>query len=551
MISEEAYEDLVDAIGPEYVSREPAVLDTYAWQPFANDDPERWVVRPEAVVLPGGTEDVQAVIRALGRHGLKFKAFSTGWGAYSAPAGEGVVQVDLRRMNRIVEIDEKNMFAVVEPYVSGAQLQAEAMKVGLNTHIIGAGPVCSPLASATSGWGVGWDGSSMSYSGRNVLGVEWVLPDGEVLRLGTPGSESGWFCGDGPGPSLRGIMRGSTGALSGLGVFTRCAIKLFNWPGPPDMQMEGLLLDLKSLVPENLKFTMCFFPDRKRLDDAVYRIGEHELAYLMTRTSVAAFTYIAAPHLMKKVAGSKAIRQTLERDLKYSATVIMAGNSAGEMRYKEAVLRQIALDGEGFVVDITAAKPVAAMFLMNFLRSTAVPVVFRMGGQFFTALDRNESWDTQMNWADAGERIKRKWIDKGGILDDMGDNPFMALYEDNTWAHCEEIFQYDARNPEHLASLLPIFVEFSIEAIEQCMEPLSSTDARLRKMISPMMGNYTGWQKKISENLDGDRVADTGMYCDEVDFDFSSVDPELARRFDELAEKLRWTEFGPPTDRRR
>ena len=42
-------------------------------------------------------------------------------------------------MDRILEIDEKNMFAVIEPYVIGATLQAEVMKVGLNTHIIGAG----------------------------------------------------------------------------------------------------------------------------------------------------------------------------------------------------------------------------------------------------------------------------------------------------------------------------------------------------------------------------------------------------------------------------
>ena len=58
-------------------------------------------------------------------------------------------------MDRILEIDEKNMFAVVEPYVIGATLQAEAMKVGLNTHIIGAGASTSPLASACAYGGPG------------------------------------------------------------------------------------------------------------------------------------------------------------------------------------------------------------------------------------------------------------------------------------------------------------------------------------------------------------------------------------------------------------
>ena len=545
-ITDEAYRELEGAVGSENVSREPAVLDCYSWQPFANDNPERWVIRPVAVVMPGSTEEVQAVVRALGRHGLKFKAFSTGWGAYSSPTSGGVVQVDLRRMDRIIEIDEKNMYAVLEPYVCGAQLQAEAMKVGLNTHIIGAGPSCSPLASATSAWGVGWDCCYMSYSGRNLLGAEWVLPDGEVLRLGTLGSGSGWFCGDGPGPSLRGIVRGSTGALSGLGIFTKAAIKLFNWPGPPQVKTEGLLLDAQSEVPENLRFFMCFWPDRASQDEAIYKINESELCYIFSRTGLGATISIATPHLMKILTRTTALRNVITRDLKNGCTMIMVADSAGEMAYKEGVLAEIARRYGGAIINLTAAKPLIRMFLMNFLRATAVPVVFRMGGQMFTALDRNDTWDTQMDWATMGEKIKQKWIDRGGIIDDMADNPYMVTYEDNTWGHCEEIFQYDPRNPEHLAALEPIFVEFSLEAVERCMEPLSSTDARLRKIISPMMGNYTGWQNTISAALDEKRAADTGMYCDEVDFDLEKVDPDIRNRFEKAIEKFTWTEDGPP-----
>ncbi len=545
-ISDEAYRDLEEAVGPENVSREPAVIDCYSWQPFANDNPERWVIRPVAVAMPGSTEEVQALVKAIGRHGLKFKAFSTGWGAYSSPTSEGVVQVDLRRMDRIIDIDEKNMYAVLEPYVCGAQLQAEAMKVGLNTHIIGAGPSCSPLASATSAWGVGWDCCYMSYSGRNLLGAEWVLPDGEILKIGSLGSGKGWFSGDGPGPSLRGIVRGSTGALSGLGIFTKAAIKLFNWPGPPQIKTTGMLLDADSEVPENLRFCMTFWPDRKSQDEAIYKISESELPYIFSRTGLGATISIATPHLMKILVKTKAIRKAVTADMKWGCTLIMVADSEGEMAYKEGVLSEIAEQYGGAVINLTEAKPVIRMFLMNFLRGTAVPVVFRMGGQMFTALDRNDTWDAQMDWAGMGETVKQKWIDRGGILDDMADNPYMVTYEQNTWGHCEEIFQYDPRNPEHLAALEPIFVEFSVEAAERCMEPLSSTDARLRKIISPMMGHYTSWQQKISGFLDRDRAADTGMYCDEVDFDVNKLEPEMRSRIEKLVEKYSWTDEGPP-----
>lgn len=188
MISDEDRRELEDALGEENVSREPAVLDGYAFQSFQNHTTDfPWIPRPAAVVLPGSTAEVQAVVRTCNRHGLKFKALSTGWGAWAGPGEEGVVQIDLRRMDRILEIDEKNMLAVVEPYAVCAQVQAEAIKRGLNLHIIGAGSNTSPLASATSFDGYGATGLATGYSGRNLLAVEWVLPDGEILRLGTWG----------------------------------------------------------------------------------------------------------------------------------------------------------------------------------------------------------------------------------------------------------------------------------------------------------------------------------------------------------------------------
>jgi glycolate dehydrogenase FAD-linked subunit len=545
-ISDEAFADLEAAVGAEFASREPGVLDGYTWQPTINDDPGKWVKRPVAVVLPASTEEVQEVVRACNRHGLKFKAFSTGWGVYSGCTYDNVVQVDLRRMNRILEIDEKNMYAVIEPYNCGAQLQAEAMKLGLNTHIIGAGPACSPLASATSGWGVGWDGVYMSYGHRNLLGAEWVLPDGEVLRVGSLDSGLEWFNPDGPGPSLRGIMRGSAGALGGLGIFTKCSLKLYNWPGPALMKTEGVMLDSQTEPPPNLKFHLCFFPDRASLDEAVYKMGESELPYIFTRTAVGAYINTFAPHLLQKISKTRPFRDVLSKTLKWGCTIVMVGSSEEETAFQEAALKAILAEYGGLSMEATQAPAIGPMMIMNFLRVSAIPMVFRAGGLFSTALARNEAWDTQMDWADTGEEIKQKWIEKGGILDDLADNPFMALYENNCWGHCEEIFQYNARDPKQLASLEPLFVEFSVAAIEMCMEPLSVTDARLREVVSPMMGHYNDWQKKISLFLDAKRAADTGMYCDEVDFDFSKVDPGVKAKLDRLAAGFTWSEEGPP-----
>ncbi len=547
MITDEAYRELEEAVGAENVSREPAVLEGYAWQPFLNDDPALWISRPAAAVLPSSTEEVQAVVRICNEHGLKFKALSTGWGAASGPTTEDVVQLDMRRMDRILEIDERNMIAVVEPYVSGAQLQAETMKLGLNTHIIGAGPSCSPLASATSMSGVGHDCIYMAYSARNVVGVEWVLPDGEVLELGTPGSDLGWFCGDGPGPSLRGIMRGALGALSGLGVFTKCALKLYNWPGPAQLKSEGLVLDSKVEVPEHMRFYMMFFPGPEEFADALYKIGESEIGYACVRIAPVAYTALMMPHTGFALLETKAIRSILADTLAYPLTLVLAGSSEGEIAFQETVLKRIVLDYGGFMMELNKMGPMGPFMTLNLLRVSIIPLAFRPGGIFGTCLDGNETLDTQMKWVDAIAEAKVEFMEREAIMEDGGNNPYSVPYENNTYAHCEVLYAYSVDNKEALDSLNPIEFSSTLHAIELCMTPLSAFIAPVRKALSPLAGNYNEWQKKLSSSLDPRGAADAGFYTDEKDFAYERIDPGKRKRFEELQQKLKWTESGPPS----
>ena len=128
-------------------------------------------------------------------------------------------------MGTIHEIDEKNMYAVIEPLVSLAQLHAEANKRGL---YIGS-PEASAQSSAVAGhlfqgmWGVGY---RLGVAYRNILGIEWVLPNGEILRTGSFSQDSdNGFWGEGPGPDLRGMLRGYAGAMGGVGRATSCHVR--------------------------------------------------------------------------------------------------------------------------------------------------------------------------------------------------------------------------------------------------------------------------------------------------------------------------------------
>jgi FAD/FMN-containing dehydrogenase len=71
-------------------------------------------------------------------------------------------------MNRIIEINVPNKYAVIEPYVTNAQLQSELIKQGLMHHAQGGGPQTSPLASHTSMVGPGFTSAYSGFSGRSL-----------------------------------------------------------------------------------------------------------------------------------------------------------------------------------------------------------------------------------------------------------------------------------------------------------------------------------------------------------------------------------------------
>jgi glycolate oxidase len=123
------YGELVNILGADYVSDDPAVTQAYSRDFYAASVLRRQ--SPEFIVLPGSTEDVQQIIRLANRYKFPFSVIGSGLIFSLVGARKPYwCLVHTKRMNRI-EIDEKNMYAIIEPYVTHAQLHAEAMKRGL------------------------------------------------------------------------------------------------------------------------------------------------------------------------------------------------------------------------------------------------------------------------------------------------------------------------------------------------------------------------------------------------------------------------------------
>ena len=365
-LSREAYRALEDIVGPENISDDPALCYSYAFQMLAETarpDQSHFMPRPVAAIMPGNTKEIQAIVRVCNRYRIKVKPYSTGWYFFAAPQKESddTIQMDLRRMDRILDVDEKNMYAVVEPYVICATLQAELMKVGLAINMIGAGSSTSLLASCTSYLGGGPTSMWMGHNSENLLGLEWVTPRGDIVRTGSMGSGIGWFCGEGPGPSVRGVCRGRCGARGGMGVYTKAALKLTHWPGPTQMAVEGRVPAYHAGIPDNFRTYTLAFPSWEAYFATYHKMYDNEIGYIAHRQfnmlggDMGPAFWLLYNDPTKTLSdieeiAQKAEVQKLTEELRCSFQLIMAGRSPRDIEYQEKALDQILAETGGWKV---------------------------------------------------------------------------------------------------------------------------------------------------------------------------------------------------------
>jgi len=465
-LPKDAYQALEDIVDSENISQDPAILDSYAFSlngELVSRDGSKFMPRPAAAILPGSTEEVQAIVRVCNRYKIKFKAFSAGWAfvGIAAPFEEGMLQIDLRRMDKILEIDEKNMFAVVEPYVIGTTLQAEAMKLGLNTHLIGAGSNCSPLASACAGAGPGGDTIFMGYSPQNLLALEWVMPTGEILRTGALGSGCGWFCGEGPGPSTRGAFRGMQGSSGGLGVFTKCALKLYPWPGPAVMPVEGTVPAYNSPLPDNFSAYTVAFPGWDAYFEANYKLFNAEIAYNAYKQYILFGEELQAAMVRILTDPTKQLDdleellkkpeiQKLTEKMRRSFQIILAGMTPRDKEYKEKALDEILASTGGHKVP-ELSEPLMRNWTLLYLMRLCFKNINYVWGGYIGGFVHGGTPDFAKSWYPLAIELKRKFLkEKRGLVDGGADTLVCALGSigGGGGASAEQFTQYDPTDPE-------------------------------------------------------------------------------------------------------
>jgi hypothetical protein len=235
----EALRQFAAITGKDWVFTSEEDVDLYrdAYSPFLGEPEERI---SSAAVAPDSVEQVQAIVRVANRYKIPLYPISTGrnlgYGG-SAPNYTGTVVLDLKRMNRVLEVNERNASALVEPGVSYFDLyryiEERNLKVWLDVPDPGWG---SPLGNSMDRGG-GYTMPEYRNHFDSHCGMEVVLADGELLRTGMgamPGAKTWQQYKSGFGPWIDGIF-----SQSNFGIVT----KLGFWLMPqPDAFLSGTVL---------------------------------------------------------------------------------------------------------------------------------------------------------------------------------------------------------------------------------------------------------------------------------------------------------------------
>src|SRR5688572_21084997 len=163
---------------------------------------------PAAVVLPGSATEVQQVVRICSREGVPFVARGHGTGrSGGALPVPGRVVISLARLNRVLNVDIPNGRVTVEPGVTNLEITRQ---VAPFRYYYAPAPSSQQVCSIGGNVAENSGGAHCLKSGfpvHGVLEVEAVMPDGELVRIGSS-------LPDAPGPDVVGLIIGSEGALA-------------------------------------------------------------------------------------------------------------------------------------------------------------------------------------------------------------------------------------------------------------------------------------------------------------------------------------------------
>ncbi|MEA3384408.1 MAG: FAD-linked oxidase C-terminal domain-containing protein [Campylobacterota bacterium] len=335
MIDNKHINKFIDIVGKENVKSDKAHLIAYCY------DATKERFEPDAVVFPKDKHDVSAILKHCNENQIIVvpRGAGSGFTGGALPSRGGIILSLERYMNQLIEIDMKNMVAVVQPGLINMQLQKAAEEVGLFYPPDPASEEYSTLGGNVSENAGGMRAAKYGITKDYVVALEAVLPNGEIIKAGKKTIK------DVAGYNIAGILTASEGTLA---VITEMTLKLIP-------------------KPKHKKTYMGIFPTVDNAMNAVFKS-------LASGANPVAMEFLDALCI-------KALKEKLNVDLPSEAGAILVGDVDGslmdEVNYQLEVLEKSFK--ENGAVDFIEAKDDEEAKKLWYARRNASPAVTVFG----------------------------------------------------------------------------------------------------------------------------------------------------------------------------
>jgi glycolate oxidase len=436
-LTPEVLKVLATIVGSENISDDPAVCEGYRSGPGGYESGlgyERVMTKiPGVVVMPANTEEVSKIVKICYRYEIPYVPYATGfYGPRSHPHVEHALLLDLKRMTEF-EIDERHLFATVGPGVIYSQLQEECFKRNAYVVIGGGGAQASVIANLI---GDGWSPLShrIGLPHRRILGTEMVMPDGEIVKMGSLAAGDDPFWGEGPGPDLRGFLRGFTGLRGCLGTVTKMAVKVLPFQ-PVHLDPTGISPHTAlALPPKRVKWINFTMRNKQNMRDAMYEIAQAEIGGAVTKV----------PLFWRSIAKANSKEEFWELWLKENEktvssffvlrVLLIAFTCEEQMDYEERVLMEIMKKYGG---EARQTKPSDESWLKN----ADSAGMWLMCGSYVSVDYIIESIEHAVKHGESYANLKKKYTPP--LMPDFGDPGWFQSFELGHQGYSEFLVYWD------------------------------------------------------------------------------------------------------------
>jgi len=307
-----AKEMLAEALGEAWVTDDPVILIGYS-----RDQGPLPSQYPHLVVMPETTEDVAEVYRIANECKVDVIPMGTGLNTMGLhiPMYGGII-MDLRRMDKVLEVDGENCYMVVQPGVNYLVAQVEAQKVKCR--------VLNPSTAATAGvisnhafCNINTLASKYGFGIDNIVDMTMVMPDGTILKTGPAAYGAVKAHVPGPGPDMASLFRYAFGTL---GTVTEMTLRIY-----PEAE------HIYSIFPAYEK------DDLECVIDVLYKVANENLTLELAHMQNSFFGIFVGENNKQ----ASALAGSFPRNNLFS---IFAGTSMEEAMLKAEIFQKVILD---------------------------------------------------------------------------------------------------------------------------------------------------------------------------------------------------------------